>query len=182
MLSWMHIGCWEPEGHYYMYYSTMYRWELEGCYRCTNSMAIAPFWFSTEHCYTTLMPFWFSMEHCYTTLMPFWFSMEHCYTALIPFWFSMEHCYTTLMPFWFSTEHCYTMLMPFWFSIIKLLICWSLESCFLFFKCLKFFLLGGKVLCILYTYYVYDLLLLRNLPKLFFFLEKNISTIMGCIN
>ena len=38
---------WEPEGHYH--YSTMFCWEPEGGYRCTKSMAIAPFWFSTVH-------------------------------------------------------------------------------------------------------------------------------------
>ena len=30
-------------------YSKMFCWELEGRYRCTKSMAIAPFWFSTKH-------------------------------------------------------------------------------------------------------------------------------------
>ena len=35
-------------------------WEQKGNYRCTKCMAIAPFWFSTEHCWTALMPFWLS--------------------------------------------------------------------------------------------------------------------------
>ena len=44
----------EPEGHYP--YSMMSRWEPEGCYHCTKSMVMAPFWFSTEHCWTALCP------------------------------------------------------------------------------------------------------------------------------
>ena len=36
----------------------MFHWEQEGCYRCTNSMALALFWFSMEHRGTVLMPFW----------------------------------------------------------------------------------------------------------------------------
>ena len=55
-------------------YSMMFRWEPEGRYRWTKSMAIAPFWFSTEHCWTALMPFWFSTEYCWTALTPFWLS------------------------------------------------------------------------------------------------------------
>ena len=37
----------------------MFRWEPEGRYRCNKSMAIAPFWFSTELCWA-LAPFWLS--------------------------------------------------------------------------------------------------------------------------
>ena len=36
----------------------MLHWEPEGAYFCTKSMAIVPFWFSMEHCWTTLAPFW----------------------------------------------------------------------------------------------------------------------------
>ena len=32
----------------------MFRWELEGRYRCTKFMAIAPFWFSTKRHWTAL--------------------------------------------------------------------------------------------------------------------------------
>ena len=45
------------EGHYR--YSTMSHWEPEGLYHCTQSMALAPFWFSTEH-QKAFMPFWLS--------------------------------------------------------------------------------------------------------------------------
>ena len=31
-------------------------------YRCTTSMVIAPFWFSTEHCWTALTPFLLSVD------------------------------------------------------------------------------------------------------------------------
>ena len=31
-----------------------FRWEPEGRYCCTKSMAIAPFWFSTEHCWSAI--------------------------------------------------------------------------------------------------------------------------------
>ena len=37
-------------------------WEPEGRYCCTNSMALAPFWFSTVHCWTALIPFWLSAD------------------------------------------------------------------------------------------------------------------------
>ena len=52
------IISWEPEGHFQ--YSMMSRWEPEGRYGCAESTAIAPFWFSTQHCRTALTPFWFS--------------------------------------------------------------------------------------------------------------------------
>ena len=42
--------------------SLMFCWEPEGRYRCTESMATAPFWFSTEHRWTVLMPFWLSTD------------------------------------------------------------------------------------------------------------------------
>ena len=35
-------------------------WYCQGLYRCTQSMAIAPFWFSTEQLLTALMSFWYS--------------------------------------------------------------------------------------------------------------------------
>ena len=38
----------------------MFPWEPEGHYCCTKSMAIAPFWFATEHPWTVLMPCWLS--------------------------------------------------------------------------------------------------------------------------
>ena len=40
----------------------MFRWEPEGRYRCTKSMTIPPFWFSTEHRWTSLTPFWLSID------------------------------------------------------------------------------------------------------------------------
>ena len=53
------IVSWKPdEGHYHK--STMFCWEPEGRYHCTEFMAIAPFWFSTEHRWTALKPFWLS--------------------------------------------------------------------------------------------------------------------------
>ena len=42
-----HIVSWEPEGHYQ--YWKMFHWEPEGRCRCTKSMAIVPFWLSTDH-------------------------------------------------------------------------------------------------------------------------------------
>ena len=38
----------------------MLRWEPEGHYCCTKFIAIMPFWYSTEHSWTTLTPFSFS--------------------------------------------------------------------------------------------------------------------------
>ena len=56
-----HIISWEPEGRYCS--AKMFRWEPEGRYRCTKSMAIAPFWFSTEHLWTAITPFWLSTDN-----------------------------------------------------------------------------------------------------------------------
>ena len=41
----------------------MFCWELEGHYRCTMSMAIAPFWFSTKHFWIVIAPFWLSTDN-----------------------------------------------------------------------------------------------------------------------
>ena len=40
----------------------MFYWEPDGRYCCTKSMALAPFWFSTEHSWTGLMPIWLSAD------------------------------------------------------------------------------------------------------------------------
>ena len=56
----VHIVSWEPEGHYCS--SKMFRWEPEGGYCCTKSMAIVPFWFSTEHLWSSIAPFWLSAD------------------------------------------------------------------------------------------------------------------------
>ena len=40
--------------------SRVFHWKLQLLYRCTKSMALAPFWLSTEHRWTALMPLWFS--------------------------------------------------------------------------------------------------------------------------
>ena len=37
-------------------------WEPEGCYCCTKSMVIAPFWFSMEHLWIMIAPFWLSTD------------------------------------------------------------------------------------------------------------------------
>ena len=67
-----HVGCatlywhfvsWEPEGRYCS--SNLSRWEPERRYRCTKSIAIAPFWFSMEHLWTAIMPFWLSTDDWY---------------------------------------------------------------------------------------------------------------------
>ena len=42
--------------------SDQLQWEPEGRYRCTKSMARAPFWLSTAHRWTVLTPFWFSSD------------------------------------------------------------------------------------------------------------------------
>ena len=56
----LYIVRWEPEGRYSS--SEMFRWEPEGRYCCTKSMAIAPFWFSTEHLWSAIAPFWLSAD------------------------------------------------------------------------------------------------------------------------
>ena len=55
-----HIVCWEPEGRYCS--SEMFCWEPEGRYRCTQSMTIAPSWFSKEHLWNAIMPFCLSTD------------------------------------------------------------------------------------------------------------------------
>ena len=45
-LTMFKMFCWEPEGHH--------------C--CTKSIAIAPFLFSMQHCWTVIIPFWFSTD------------------------------------------------------------------------------------------------------------------------
>ena len=56
-----YIFSWEPRGRHHQL-SVMFPWEQKGSYRCTKSMAIAPFWFSMEHQWTALTPFWFSAD------------------------------------------------------------------------------------------------------------------------
>ena len=60
------IDIWEPEGRFH--YSMMFHWEPEGHNCCTKSVAIAPFWFSTEHRLTSLTPFWFSTDNWRTNI------------------------------------------------------------------------------------------------------------------
>ena len=55
-----HFVSWETEGRYCN--SKMFRWEPEGRYCCTKSIAIAPFWFSTEHLWSAIAPFWLSAD------------------------------------------------------------------------------------------------------------------------
>ena len=50
------------------HYSTMFRWEPEWHNHCTKSIAIAPFWFSTEHLWIAITPFWFSAESMWMCL------------------------------------------------------------------------------------------------------------------
>ena len=62
------IVSWEPEGCYCS--SKMFRWEPEGRYCCTKSVAIAPFWFSTEHLWSAIAPFWLSADDIvYTSIV-----------------------------------------------------------------------------------------------------------------
>ena len=55
---------WESEGRYQS--SKMFCWEPERRYCCTNSMVIAPFWFSTEHLWIVIAPFWLSTDNFWT--------------------------------------------------------------------------------------------------------------------
>ena len=45
----------------------MFCWEPEGRYCGTKSMAIAPFWFSTEYRWSALAPFWLSADDFWST-------------------------------------------------------------------------------------------------------------------
>ena len=44
-------------------YIIMVSWVPEGRYRCTKSMVIAPFLFSTEHLWIVIVPFWLSTDN-----------------------------------------------------------------------------------------------------------------------
>ena len=57
----------------------MFRWEPEGRYHCTKSMAIAPrFWFSMEYRWTALTPFWLSADDFKMWLQPLsWLWMHY---------------------------------------------------------------------------------------------------------
>ena len=114
---------WEPEGHYQ--YSNMFRWEPEGGYCCTKPMAIAPFWFSTEHLWSVITPFWLSTDDIYPKNIP-----QHCLVSWEPeghYQYSNMFCWEpeggycctksmVIAPFWFSTEHLWILIAPFWLS------------------------------------------------------------------
>ena len=85
LICWQFIS-WEPEGCWQCL--MLFCWEPERRYHCTKSMAVVPFWFSLEHCWTALMPFWFSTEHCWTALTPFWSSVEYCWIDWMAAWFT----------------------------------------------------------------------------------------------
>ena len=55
--------------------STMFRWEPEGGYHCTKSMAIAPLWFSMEHPGIVIAPFWFLANDIETTIRKSWLNI-----------------------------------------------------------------------------------------------------------
>ena len=74
----LYIISWEPEGHYQN--AMMFRcWKPEGHYRCTKSLAIAPYWFSTELCRIALTPFWFSADD-----MVIWITNLHWKSTVKP--------------------------------------------------------------------------------------------------
>ena len=101
----LHVVSWEPEWHYH--YSTIFWWEPEGCYGCTKSMVIAPFWFSTEHHWTALMPFWISADRCMVILSQIsccstmcWYFGYTNWAAHIPWAISQGiHCVPNAAPF-----------------------------------------------------------------------------------
>ena len=53
-------GCWV--GNLGRLLEDIASWEPEGCYCCTKSMVIAPFWFSMEHLWIMIAPFWLSTD------------------------------------------------------------------------------------------------------------------------
>ena len=66
----LHIIRWKPEGCYE--YSKKFRCEPEGRYRCTKSMAIAPFWFSMEYLWIVIAPFRLSTDNMYSFSQTMW--------------------------------------------------------------------------------------------------------------
>ena len=58
----VHCTCCQLRARRALTISKMFRGEPEGPYRCTKSTAIAPFWFSTEHHWTSLTPLWHSTD------------------------------------------------------------------------------------------------------------------------
>ena len=69
----------------------MFRWEPEGRYRCTKSMVIAPFWFSTEHCRLALTPFWLSSDDIYVSRS----SISRCFQN---YFYTRQKLVSTCMP------------------------------------------------------------------------------------
>ena len=43
-------------------FKDVFHWEPEGHYCQSVCTAIAPFWFSMEHCWIVIMPFWLSTD------------------------------------------------------------------------------------------------------------------------
>ena len=61
----------------------VFRWEPEGRYCCTKSMAIAPFWLSTEHLWTAITPFWVSTDDMSSTCVHVWTMYFLCKTSFL---------------------------------------------------------------------------------------------------
>ena len=103
-------------------------------------MAFAPFWFSMEHWWTSLMPFWFSTEDITfflfspvypTSFMKSKHTTYHCmrtrralmqfnYGSMMFHWepegrYLHRFC-TRIAAFWFSMELCRRAITPFWLS------------------------------------------------------------------
>ena len=54
-------------------------WEPEGCYCCTKSVVIVPFWFATEHLWTVIVPFWLSTDNIWLCFL-FLLDLDSFYT------------------------------------------------------------------------------------------------------
>ena len=79
---WLTVKC---EGVTAALYCNIFSWEPEGRYWCTNSMTIAPFWFSTEHPWTVLKPFWLSTDDSYMKTNIKFTDIIHIYMSSIFF-------------------------------------------------------------------------------------------------
>ena len=103
----------------------MFHWEPEGCSCFTKYMAIAPFWFSSEHHWTVLMPFWFSLGYTKNAFKMSVESQKGVITNSTMFHWEPEGCYcytksVAIVPFWFSMEHHWTDKEKYFFVLIRL--------------------------------------------------------------
>ena len=96
----------------------MFRWEPEGLYCCTKSMASTPFWFSMEHLWIAFQPFWFSADETFCHRM---YNSDIAYNQHLQTYFRQIVVIWTISAYHFSQS-------------LKL---WSTQKFLIFNNCIK---------------------------------------------